>query len=96
MIFFLIKSIFLIKNIQLVIVDEYNWSIAQYSYFYIAYNIYPTITIATIWKKEKRMRQKYRTRRSNNIINDVGTCVEQNQSVRDRQKAEKKNLLSNL
>jgi hypothetical protein len=45
-----------------VIVDEY-WSTAQYSYFYIAYNIYPTITIATIWKKKSERGGKKNTER---------------------------------
>jgi hypothetical protein len=41
-------------------------------------------------KKRKGRKKKYRTRRSNNIINDVCTCVEQNQSVGDRQKERRK------
>ncbi len=62
MIFYLIKYVFLIKHMLFVIVDEY-WSTAQYSYFYIAYNIYPTITIATIWKKKSERGGKKNTER---------------------------------
>lgn len=47
------------------------------------YNIYPTIiTIATIWKRKKREREKEGGKTAEReevttIVNDVGTCVEQ-------------------
>jgi len=52
------KKFLLNKNKLFVIVDEYWSIIGQDSYFYFDYNIYPTITIATIWKKKEKGRKK--------------------------------------